>query len=58
MAEFTSLATDIENPVALTALDFFEKPNVLVNYESGFDQETLPKSGFKKASFGLFNQCF
>ena len=39
MAEFTRLATDIANPVTHTALDFFEKPIVLVNYESGFDQE-------------------
>ena len=45
MAEFTSLATDIANPVTHTALDFFEKPNVLVNYESGFDQEIYPQVG-------------
>ena len=45
MAEFTSLATDIANPVTHTALDFFEKPNVLVNDESGFDQEIYPQVG-------------
>ena len=36
---FTSIAADITNPVTQTALDFFEKPNVRVNYESGVDQE-------------------
>ena len=45
MTEFTTLAADIANPVTHTALDFFEKPNVLVNYESGFDQEIYPKVG-------------
>ena len=38
-AEFNSLATDIANPVTHSALDFFEKPSVLVNYESGFDKK-------------------
>ena len=45
MTEFTTLAADIANPVTHTALDFFEKPNVLVNYESGFDQEIKPQVG-------------
>ena len=45
MTEFTSIAADIANPVTHTALDFFEKPNVLVNYESGFDQEIYPQVG-------------
>ena len=44
-AEFNSLATDIANPVTHSALDFFEKPSVLVNYESGFDQEIFPQVG-------------
>ena len=43
--EFTSIAADIANPVTHTTLDFFEKPNVLVNYESGFDQEIYPQVG-------------
>ena len=45
MTKFTTLAADIANPVTHTALDFFEKPNVLVNYESGFDQEIYPQVG-------------
>ena len=45
MTEFTSIAADIANPVTHIALDFFEKPNVLVNYESGFDQEIYPQFG-------------
>ena len=44
MTEFTSIAADIANPVTHTALDFFEKPTVLVNYESGFDQAFAHKS--------------
>ena len=43
--EFKSLADDIANPVTHTALDFFEKPSVLINYESGHDQEVFPQTG-------------
>ena len=43
--EFNSLAADIANPVTHSALDFFEKPSVLVNYESAFDQEVFPQVG-------------
>ena len=42
--EFKSLADDIANPVTHTALDFFEKPSVLINYESGHDQEVFPQT--------------
>ena len=43
--EFKSLADDIANPVTHTALDFFEKPSVLINYENGHDQEVFPQTG-------------
>lgn len=42
---FSSAASDIANPVTHSALDFFEKPAVLVNYESSFDQEIFPIGG-------------
>ena len=42
---FKSCAGNIANPVTHTALDFFEKPSVLVNYESAFDQEVFPQVG-------------
>ena len=42
---FKSCAGDIANPVTHTALDFFEKPSVLVNYESAFDQEVFAQVG-------------
>ena len=45
MTEFTSIAADIANPVTHIPLDFFEKPNVLVNYESGFDHKIYPQFG-------------
>ena len=44
-ASFKSLAADIANPVTHTALDFFEKPSVLVNCESAFDQEVFTQYG-------------
>ena len=42
---FKSLATDIANPVTHTAVDFFEKPSVLVNYESAYDQKVFTEYG-------------
>ena len=39
-----SRSTEIANPVT-RALDFFERPSVLVNYEGSFDQEFFPHVG-------------
>ena len=33
---------EIASPVTHSALDFFEKPNVLINYEGSYDQEVFP----------------
>ena len=37
-----SRSTEIANPVTHSALEFFERPSVLVNYEGSFDQEVFP----------------
>ena len=42
---FKSSAADVAYPVTHTALNFFEKSSVLVNYESAFDQEVFPQVG-------------
>ena len=44
-AAFNTAASDIANPVTHSALDFFEKPSVLINYECSFDQEVFPQVG-------------
>lgn len=44
-ASLGSAAMDLANPVTHSALDFFEKPSVLINYESSFDKEFYPISG-------------
>ena len=36
---------EIASPVTHSALDFFEKPNVLINYEGSYDQEVFPHAG-------------
>ena len=36
-----SRSTEIANPVTHSALEFFERPSVLINYEGSFDQEVF-----------------
>ena len=36
---------DIASPVTHSALDFFEKPSVLINYEGSYDQEVFTRVG-------------
>ena len=38
-------SSEIANPVTHSALDFFEKPSILINYEESFDQEVIPHVG-------------
>ena len=38
-------ASEIARPVTHSALDFFEQPTVLINYEGSFDQEVFPHVG-------------
>ena len=43
--QFHSRASDVAQPVTHSALDFFEKPSVLINYEGSHDQEVFPQVG-------------
>ena len=49
-----SRSTEIANPVTHSALDFFERPNVLVNYEGSFDQEVFPHVGCRGPQLDFF----
>lgn len=37
--------SEIANPVTHSAMEFFRKPDILINYESGYDQEVFPQTG-------------
>ena len=45
---------EIESPVTHSALDFFEKPNVLINYEGSYDQEAFPHVGCRGPQLDFF----
>ena len=49
-----SRSTEIANPVTHSALDFFERPSVLVNYEGSFDQEVFPHVGCRGPQLDFF----
>ena len=42
---FFGASSEIANPVTHSALDFFERPSVLINCEGSFDQEVFPNVG-------------
>lgn len=42
---FHGRASEVANPVTHSALDFFERPSVLINYEGSHDQEVFPQVG-------------
>ena len=42
---FHGRAPDVANPVTHCALDLFERPSVLINYEGSDDQEVFPQVG-------------
>ena len=48
-----SKSTEIANPVTHTALDFFERANVLINYECAYDQKVFPHVGCRGPQLGL-----
>ena len=50
-----SRSTEIANPVAHSALDFFERPRVLINYEGSFDKEVFPDVGYRGPQLDLFS---
>ena len=45
---------EIASPVTHSALDFFEKPNVLINYEGSYDQEVFPHVGCRGPQLDFF----
>ena len=49
-----SRSIEIANPVTHSALDFFERPSVLVNYEGSFDQEVFPHVGCRGPQLYFF----
>lgn len=49
-----SRSSEIANPVTHSALDFFERPSVLINYEGSFDQEVFPHVGCRGPQLDFF----
>ena len=49
-----SRSTEIANPVTHSALDFFGRPSVLINYEGSFDQEVFPHVGCRGPQLDFF----
>ena len=47
-------SSEIANPVTHSALDFFERPSVLINYEGPFDQEVFPHLGCRGPQLDFF----
>ena len=45
---------EIASPVTHSALEFFEKPNVLINYEGSYDQEVFPHVGCRGPQLDFF----
>ena len=43
--QFHSRASDVAQAVSYSALDFFKKPSVLINYEGSHDQKVSPQVG-------------
>ena len=49
-----SSSSEVANPVTHSALDFFERPSVLINYEGSFDQEVFPHVGCRGPQLDFF----
>ena len=47
-------SSEIANPVTHSALDFFERPALLINYEGSFDQEVFPHVGCRGPQLDFF----
>ena len=45
---------EIASQVTHCALDFFEKPNVLIDYEDFYDQEAFPQVGCRGPQLDFF----
>ena len=51
---FLGSATEIARPVTHSALDFFEKPGVIINYEGSYDQEVFRHVGCQGPQLDIF----
>ena len=51
---FAGKCSEIANPVTHSALDFFERPSVLIDYEGSFDQEFFPHVGCRGPQLDFF----
>ena len=51
---FSGSAMEFASPVTHSALVFFEKPNVLINYECSYDQEVFPHVGCRGPQLDFF----
>ena len=51
---FSGSAKEIASPVTDSALDFFEKSNVLINYEGSYDQKVFPHVGCRGPQLDFF----
>ena len=49
-----SRSSEIANPVTHSALDFFDRSSVLINYEGSFDQEVFPHVGCRGPQMDFF----
>ena len=49
-----SHCSEIAKPVTHSALEFFEQPSVLINYEGSFDQEVFPHVGCRGPQLDFF----
>ena len=51
---FSGSSSEIDNPVTKKALDLFQRPSVLINYEASFDQEVFPHIGCRGPQLDFF----
>ena len=49
-----SKSTEIANPVTHSALEFFERPHVPINYEGAYDQKVFPHVGCRGPQLDFF----
>ena len=51
---FVGISMEIAKPVTHSALDYFEKPEVMINYEGAYNQEIFPHVGCRGPQLDFF----
>ena len=51
---FEENSMEIAKPVTHSALDYFEKPERMINYEGAYDQEVFPHVGCRGPQLDFF----